>query len=1042
MYLTALCKAGFLKPGFIIKTIKVMKLTTVFIIAACLQVSAKGYSQKVTLKENDISLQKLFEEIRKQTGYHFFYADEVLVTSKKVSLNFKKASIGEVLDFSFKNQHLTYTISDNTIIVKRRTVDPEDNAPPPQTAIEIKGTVTNDKDQPIAGASIILKGTGEGTATDENGNFTLLVPDKGGVLVISYVGFETTEVPVSTSGNINVKLKQKESTVDEVVVVGYGTQKKATLTGSVAVVKGTDIAKSPAGNVSNNLVGRTPGVIATNNSGEPGNDGSRIFVRGISTFSGATSPLIVIDGVANRPGGFERIDPNDIESVSVLKDASAAIYGAQAANGVILITTKRGRTGKPTITFNYNQGFNTWAKTEKYLNAADYAQMKNEISEFSGGVPIYTQAEIDKFRNGSDPVAYPNTDWTELATKKVAMQNRASVTLSGGTDKVKYYTSVGMLNQDGQFKDGVWKFKQYNFSANVDAQVNNVLKLSFGTQLRWQKKEGSPIGTANTFSSLAGALPTDLAINPDGSYATGGLSNGGNLNPLVNSTDLAGITTNENLYSLNTARFRLDIPYVKGLFIDGFLSVDLGVGNNNNWSKSYQVYDYDPLNNTYTPQVQNGNLGLAYLDVLSTNSTTVTQNIKLNYERTFEKHTVNAFVSYEQSKFNFKYTGAHKEQFISQAIPQLDYGSSTNQTNNGNGNQSARQNYFGRVNYSYDNKYLIEAQLRYDGSYQFSKDNRYGLFPSFSAGWRLSEEEWFNKSLPGVSNLKLRASWGKLGNDNIAPFQYAQFYFLNRNGRLLYNNGGIVNYPAFSAGVVGNPDATWESQTSTNIALEAGFFANKLNFTLEAFKQRRDDILAPPNASVPLYAGITLPDKNIGIVENKGIEAQAGYKSNRERINYYVSGNFTYAKNKIIFADEKLASKPAYQAFTGNPVGAGLIYNAVGVFQTQREIDDYAEFKLGSPPIPGDLKFEDVNKDGFIDQKDQVIQPFTSVPQITYGVSMGLTWNQLSFDFLFQGQGRASRYYRAVSGRNQNFTQEDFDGRSTPGHITDRPRSS
>ncbi len=910
-----------------------------------------------------------------------------------------------------------------------------------QNSIEVKGVVKSAAGF-LPAVSVTVKTDSKiGTISDAVGNYSIRVPDNG-TLVFKSVGYQVVEMPVNGRSVIDVTLDIESISLEDVVVVGYGTQKKATLTGSVAVVKGSDIAKSPAGNVSNSLVGRTPGVIATNNSGEPGNDGSRIFVRGISTFSGATSPLIVIDGVANRPGGFERIDPNDIESVSVLKDASAAIYGAQAANGVILITTKRGRTGKPTLTFNYNQGFNTWAKTEKYLNSADYAQMKNEISQFSGGNPNYTQAEIDKFRNGSDPIAYPNTDWTKLATKKVALQNRASLTLSGGTDKVKYYTSVGMLNQDGQFNDGVWKFKQYNFTANVDAQVNNILKLSFGTQLRWQKKEGSPIGTANTFSSLAGALPTDRAKNPDGSYAPGGLSNGGNLNPLVNSTDLAGITTNENLYSLNTARVRLDIPYVKGLFVDGFFSVDLGVGNNKNWSKSYQVYSFDPSNNTYTPQVQNGSLGLAYLDVLSNNSVTVTQNIKLNYERTFSKHSVNAFVSYEQSKFNFKYTGAHKEQFISQAIPELDYGSSTNQTNNGNGNQSARQNYFGRVNYSYANKYLIEAQLRYDGSYQFSQDQRYGLFPSFSAGWRLSEEEWFKKSLPGVSNVKLRGSWGKLGNDNIAPFQYAQFYFLNRNGGLFYNNGGITNYPAFSPGVVGNPNATWESQTAINLALEAGFFANKLNFTVEIFKQRRDNILAPPNASVPLYAGISLPDKNIGIVENKGIEAQVSYKGSGRKINYYVSGNITYAKNKIIFADEKLASKPAYQAFTGNPVGAGLIYNALGVFQTQGEIDRYAVYRLGSPPIPGDIKFEDVNKDGFIDQQDQVLQPFTSVPQISYGVSMGFTWNQFSMDLLFQGQARATRYFRAVSGRNQNFTQEDFDGRSTPGNITNKPRAS
>src|ERR1019366_702388 len=236
--------------------------------------------------------------------------------------------------------------------------------------------------------------------------------------------------------------------------------------------------------------------------------------------------LIVIDGVANRPGGFDQIDPNDIESISVLKDASAAIYGAQAANGVILITTKRGKDGKPSFTFNYNQGFNTWAKTEKYLNAAQYAQMVNEISIFGGGNSTYTQDDITKFGNGSDPIGHPNTDWLSLATKKVALQDRASITLTGGTDKIKYYTSLGMLDQNGQFKDGVWKYKQYNFSGNIDAQINKLFKLSFGSQLRWQNQEGSPLGIPFTFGSLTGALPTALAKNPNGSYAIGGLSNG------------------------------------------------------------------------------------------------------------------------------------------------------------------------------------------------------------------------------------------------------------------------------------------------------------------------------------------------------------------------------------------------------------------------------------------------------------------------------------------------------------------------------------
>src|SRR6218665_2942064 len=906
----------------------------------------------------------------------------------------------------------------------------------------IRGTVRSGVEL-LPGVSVYYKANiSEGVVTDEQGSYSIKFRGANDTLVFSSIGYQKTEILVGVRSLIDVDLKSDNVVLNEVVVVGYGSQDKASLTGAVATLKGTDILRSPTADISNALAGRTPGVIATNSSGEPGNDGSNIYIRGISTFSGATSPLIVIDGVANRPGGFQRIDPSDVESISVLKDASAAIYGAQAANGVILITTKKGKAGKPTITFSQNTGFNTWGKTEKYLNAANYAQMKNEISVFGGGQPIYTVDEIEKFRNGSDPINYPNTDWVKLATKKVAKQARSSLTLSGGNEKVRYYASVGTLSQDGQFNKGVWGFKQHNFSANTEGQVTKNLNLFLGTQLRWQEKTGSPIGTENTFSSLSGALPTDRAYNPDGSYSPGGLSNGGNLNPLINSTDLAGITTTKNLYSLNTLKARLDFPFIEGLFLDGFFSVDLSNGNHKNWSKSYQVYDYNPSTNTYTPQTQNGRLGLAYLDILNSYSASVTENIKMNYERTFGDHAIKAFISHEQNKYNSEFAGSHKDNFISTAIPQLDYGSAITQRTFGHDSTVARINYFGRLNYIYKSAYLFEGTLRYDGSYKFSIANRFGWFPAFSVGVKLSEYRWFKHVLPKVNSLKIRGSWGKLGNDNIAPFQFAQFYYINQNGRLFYNNGATSIHPTFYPGVTGNPDATWESQTSENLAVDGALYNNKLTFTVEVFHQKRSDILAPPNASVPLYTGMSLPVKNIGIVDNRGIELQAGYRGNHKNSNYYMSGNITYAKNKIIYQDEKIDSKPDYQVLTGSPVGSGLLYHAIGVFKTQAEIDGYARYMLGSKPVPGDLKFKDVNHDGFIEQKDQILQPYTDIPQVTFGISLGYSYRNFSLDMLFQGQARAVRYFRAVSGKNQNFIQEDFDGRSTPGNITDKPRAS
>src|SRR6218665_90373 len=906
----------------------------------------------------------------------------------------------------------------------------------------IRGTVRSGVEL-LPGVSVYYKANiSEGVVTDEQGGYNIkFIHAKYTPFFIS-IGYQKTEIPVGARSLIDVDLKSDNVVLNEVVVVGYGSQDKASLTGAVATLKGTDILRSPTADISNALAGRTPGVIATNSSGEPGNDGSNIYIRGVSTFSGATSPLIVIDGVANRPDGFQRIDPNDVESISVLKDASAAIYGAQSANGVILVTTKKGKTGKPTLTFSQNFAFNTWGNPGKYLNAAEYAQMRNEISIFGGGTPTYTDAEIAKFREGSDPIRYPDTNWLKLATKDISMQYRTNAALSGGTDKIKYHASAGTLQQDGQFKKGVWGFKQHNIIGNVEGQVTKKLSISFGTQLRWQEKTGSPIGVVNTFSSLMGALPTVLAINPDGSYSPGGLSNGGNLNPLVNSTDGAGITATRNLTSLNTLKARFDLPFVEGLFLDGFLAVDVTAGNNKNWNKAYQVYAYNPDDNTYSPQTQNGRLGLASLDLLKSSANLITQNFKLNYEKIFGVHSIHAFVAYEQSKLSSEYTGAHKDNFISTAIPELDFGSSATQRTFGHDSLATRINYFGRVNYNYQNIYFFEGTLRRDGSYKFSKAQRFGWFPAFSVGVKLSEFKWFKDILPAINSMKLRASFGKLGNDNIAPYQYDQFYFINQNGRLFHSSGGVAANPTFYSGVLANPKATWESQTSANMAMDVGILRNKLTFTVEFFNQKRSDILAPRNASIPLYTGIILPDENIGIVRNRGIEIQVEYKDSYKHGGYYISGNMTYARNKIIFQDEKISSKPDYQVLTGNPVGTSLLYRAIGVFKTLAEIDDYADYTLGSQPMPGDLKFEDVNQDGLIDQKDQIIIPYTHIPQITYGISLGCAYKRFNLDMLFQGQAHAVRYFRAVAGKQANFLQADFDGRSTPGNITDKPRAS
>lgn len=917
----------------------------------------------------------------------------------------------------------------------------------PATTIPITGRVTATTGEGLPGVTLILKGTpgtsaaARGTTTDANGNFTFTVPDGRATLIVSYVGYITQEITVGSQTAFTIALKEDALALSEVVVVGYGTQKRSTLTGAVAEITGRDLVQSPQPNVANSLVGRTPGLIAVNRSGEPGRDGSQFFIRGRSTL-GDTNPLIVVDGVANRIGGLDRLDPNEIESVSILKDASGSIYGAQAANGVILVTTRRGdgrrgKKGKPQISYNFNQGFSSPTRIPEMADAATFAQIQNEIRYYQnpaeGLNQAYTADEITKFGNGSDPVNYPNTRWLQTILKPLSPQHRHTLGISGGTDDVRYLVSAGNLYQDGYYRNGTAEYNQYSLRTNLDANVGKNLTIGLDLNGR-QEDRNYPLDSAGRiFRYALRAYPTLPARYPNGLPGSG--TDQGR-NPVLQVTDELGNQRDRRTYLNATIRARENIPFVEGLYVDGFAAVDKLFQFNKSFSIPWTTYNYDRMTGTYNPQVnQDNNAGLSQAQA---NVTQLTLNGRVGYERQFGVHTVSGFLAYEQSTYRSDNFQAFRNGFISTAIDQLFAGSEAGAQANGTAFESARQNYFGRVQYNYRDRYLLEVQGRYDGSYNFAQSKRFGFFPAVLAGWRISEEPWFKRgstngsALRFVNSLKVRASYGLLGNDRIAQYQYLsafsfdQGYFLGANGQ---------RQPGLSSGVEANPDVTWETARTANLALDATLFSGKLALTVDLFTTRRNNILTRRGQSVPDYTGLVLPNENIGILTNRGFDAQLTHNNTFGPVNASVGLNLTFARNRVVYLDE-VATTLDYQRQEGSSISdgtyGGLLYRNIGIFRTQAEVDAYPHVLNAGP---GDLRYEDVNGDQVIDEKDRIRPRFNNVPEIVYGVPLNVSYRGIDLNILVQGQARASQYLLLESGSTGNFFAVDAANRWRPDNI-------
>lgn len=981
-------------------------------------VSPRALSQfvNVELVHSKTTVGTIIQSISQQTGYEFSY--DVSILNKEisdVSVNVKKERIENVLDQVFKGTGISYKIVNNRIFLKNDVYTYDNQVfikrgGVKQQSKKIIGTVVDATGMPVIGANVMVKGTTNGTITDMDGKFSLEVED-GAVLQVSYIGFANQEIKVGNQTSLSIAMKEDAEALDELVVVGYGVQKKANLTGSVSTVKyGQELENRPITDPSQALSGKTTGVWVSQNSGAPGSDGATIRVRGYGTLNN-TEPLVLIDGVEGR---MAELAPNDIESITVLKDAaSAAIYGSRAANGVVLIETKKGSGDK--VTINYNGYFGVQQLGRRYnliSNSAEYMELWNTAFTNSGSDPLFPSDVIEAFRNGNDPYRYPSTNYfDEVFRNAFTTQHNLSATVGG--KKSHSYISLGYLNNNGIIKNT--DSERYSLTVNTEAKVTDWLKM--GARARMMRKTtNQPYdGISRVIYMMANGHPFSTPYLQDGKTF-------GGTQALYMSGDKAGqpIVDTRNpfpdLYnglnqSINTfmkGNAYMTIDFMKGLSLTAQYSAQY---NNNNQDKYNQLlYCYTDLEGSNKSKPLDFPSTLyVYRKVEDELYSTFFAN--LNFNRSFGKHDISALLGFQQEALTKRLTSAQKTDPAKDDLHQVDSGSK-NPTATGNKFQWRMLSYFGRVNYAFDGKYLAEFNLRADASSRFAKGNRWGYFPSVSAGWRLSEEE-FIRNLGIFDNLKLRASWGKLGNQNIGSSSNSDYFpyltVLTQDYSNSYNYNNTLAPGAAVTGLV-DQDITWETTTSTDIGVDMGFLKNRLSVEADYFMKKTTDIIV--QLPIPLImGGLTAPFENVGEMKNNGFELNVNWQDNISKdFSYNIGANFTYVDNEVTKFRGGKSPDQLYLIREGYSYKTLYGFIQEGVYQSDEEAKQHMHSN-GYIPEAGDLKYKDVNGDGRLDYQDKQ-EIGNTIPKFTYGINAGLTWKNFDLNLQFAGIAGVHGYFQ------------------------------
>jgi TonB-linked SusC/RagA family outer membrane protein len=993
---------GRIIPGLCLpKIFLIMRMTTFFLLVLALQSRANGYAQeKITISVLNASLETVFHEIHEQSGYNFLYSDQVLANAKSISLKVRNGSLLQVLKECFKGEPFTYSLVDKTIIIKYTGKPERDEIanPVPKLPDEITGKVTDDKNNPLQGVSVLIKGSSFGTNTDKNGEFSISIPDNSSkVLVFSFVGMVTQEVNVSNRNNLNIQMRSAPSGLNEVTVIGYGTQKKLNLTGSVITLKAGQIENRGVANISNILAGQVPGITVLQRGGSPGRDAGSLNIQGVGTLGNA-NPLIVVDGI--KTDDFTQIDPNDIESISVLKDAaSCAIYGIDAANGVILVTTKRGEKGKVKVDYNGQYGGSAFVSLPKKVNSYDLANLYNQ-AQTNDGTPAsglkFTAEDIRKFKDGSNPNTHANTDWIKAVFSEPGTWNSHNLSLSGGTDDTKYLVSFGYLNQDGIMQST--GYKRYTFRVNFDQKISN--RISSGVNLAISQRNvadpATVLGVGGETWYLHQAFQewaTDPVRTDSGTYAYP-LWSGLNTNPVAYTSGANGYSKNNDIRLTGTAFAQYKI--IDNLSLKGVVSTTRDFNYSSDLGLGVDLFQIDPV--TGIPSSTPNNTSASMPAIPSTTSVSRgffkgidnSLQLLLNYDNIFGKHQIKGLLGYEARSLSDEIADIQRINLSDPSLDQINSADPTNQITDGNTILYRSQSLFGRLNYIYNEKYLLELDARKDATSRFAPGHRSAIFPSASVGWIISKESFFN--IPAINSLKIRASYGTLGNQQINDYQFLSTYVLNSS----YIFDGVRN-TGINEGPLANPVITWEKTTSKNIGMDISFLGNRLSLTADYYERNTTNILL--NIPQPAILGATPPVANAGAVSNKGYDLIVSFKDKIGQVGYYVSANFNKVENKIT----DLAGTQYPGRELGDPIYNIYGYKASGIFQNQDEINKHADqTALGGTPKPGDIIYADLNGDGKVDAKDQT-NLGSYFPGITYGFSFGANYKRFDLSTLWAG---------------------------------------
>lgn len=892
--------------------------------------------------------------------------------------------------------------------------------------ITVKGTVTDAQtDEPLPGANVVLKGTTTGTSTDENGKYELVIPSTDDTLVVSYIGYQTRTVPIRGREIINISLKPQEIVGENLVIIGYGEQEKISITGAVTHLEAPDqkLGKISQPSVVNMLAGQIPGIITRQSSGEPGYSAAQIFIRGKSSFHN-NHPLVLVNGV---PRGMNSINPYSIKSITVLKDASAtAVYGARGANGVILIKTKRGQPGKPHVTFRTEAGRLTALRLPNYIGAVEYAKLVNEANTRVGLNPIYTSQEMQLFKNGSKPYLYPSVDWVDKVLKKQTFQSINNLSVSGGGESIQYYINLAFTTKEGIYEESSLNnyktnatTKRYNFRANITADLSENLSMFLG--LGGIIFAGHyPNQSSQIFRSLKISTPIQYPVtNPDGSIAGGPSYKSQNPWGVVTQS---GYVTQEKHTVQSTLRATWDLSSLvtKGLSLEGQFAYDYYnfAGINRYITFPLKLYLGKGPNGEDQYKVVREGKPMGYDPWTNTNNRTFHFQASLKYDRTFlGKHDVGAMLVLNQRNHMRMAAGSSIE-----GLPYRDRGLS------------------GRLTYGYDERYMVAFNFGYTGSENFAEGQRYGFFPSFSAGWIVSNEEFWN--VPFISFLKLRASWGQVGNDNIGGERFLYLSTVSKNANNYWFGATQQWYSGFDEGAIGNAGVTWETSIKKNIGLNIRFWEDKITLQANFFSELRKNILLQ-RQSIPRVTGFfpwIIPYANLGRVRNQGFDGQLKIQNSTSGGLYYsFRANFTYAHNEVLKNDEP-PKKYAYQSAIGHSLGAPFGLKALGFFDSREEIKKSPEQAFSSMLRPGDIRYADINGDGVVDAYDRIyLDGYSRTPEIMFGLGGAVAWKGFEFSVFFTGATHTSLFLQNESiwpflrgPGTYNILEEYYNNRWTP----------